>query len=132
MVSDVKLNTFNQFLSELKQRMNADVYVMDKQHRLIAHSGEGSVVSWGTPLSPKGERLFASENRNPIIRSSAEQLDLQGLNVGTFTTHVNQQRYFNQASAFTDQYGLTWYISVSIAEGDLLGSLPENQKPVGR
>lgn len=47
MVSDVKLNTFNQFLSELKQRMNADVYVMDKQHRLIAHSGEGSVVSWG-------------------------------------------------------------------------------------
>lgn len=128
MVSDVKLNTFNQFLSELKQRMNADVYVMDKQHRLIAHSGEGSVVSWGTPLSPKGERLFASENRNPIIRSSAEQLDLQGLNVGTFTTHVNQQRYFNQASAFTDQYGLTWYISVSIAEGDLLGSLPENQK----
>ncbi len=132
MVSDVKLNTFNQFLSELKQRMNADVYVMDKQHRLIAHSGEGSVVSWGTPLSPKGERLFASENRNPIIRSSAEQLDLQGLNVGTFTTYVNQQRYFNQASAFTDQYGLTWYISVSIAEGDLLGSLPENQKPVGR
>ncbi|HDZ3227336.1 TPA: EAL domain-containing protein [Vibrio cholerae] len=82
----------------------------------------------GTPLSPKGERLFASENRNPIIRSSAEQLDLQGLNVGTFTTYVNQQRYFNQASAFTDQYGLTWYISVSIAEGDLLGSLPENQK----
>ncbi|ENM3807872.1 EAL domain-containing protein [Vibrio cholerae] len=128
MVSDVKLNTFNQFLSELKQRMNADVYVMDKQHRLIAHSGEGSVVSWGTPLSPKGERLFASENRNPIIRSSAEQLDLQGLNVGTFTTYVDQQRYFNQASAFTDQYGLTWYISVSIAEGDLLGSLPENQK----
>lgn len=90
MVSDVKLNTFNQFLSELKQRMNADVYVMDKQHRLIAHSGEGSVVSWGTPLSPKGERLFASENRNPIIRSSAEQLDLQGLNVGTLLpTSIN-------------------------------------------
>lgn len=131
MVSDVKLNTFNQFLSELKQRMNADVYVMDKQHRLIAHSGEGSVVSWGTPLSPKGERLFASENRNPIIRSSAEQLDLQGLNVGTFTTYVNQQRYFNQASAFTDQYGLTWYISVSIAEGDLLGSLPEIKNQLG-
>lgn len=128
MVSDVKLNTFNLFLSELKQRMNADVYVMDKQHRLIAHSSDGSVVSMGTSLSQKGERLLASEDRNPIIRSSAEQLDLQGLNVGTFTTYVDQQRYFNQASAFTDQYGLTWYISVSIAEGDLLGSLPENQK----
>ncbi|ENM5899354.1 EAL domain-containing protein [Vibrio mimicus] len=128
MVSDVKLNTFNLFLSQLKQRINADVYVMDNQQRLIAHSSDGSVVSWGTQLSPKGERLLASENRNPIIRRSAEQLVESGLNTGIFTTYVNQQRYFNQASAFTDQYGLTWYISVSIAEGELLGTLPENQK----
>ncbi|EEZ01137.1 GGDEF family protein [Vibrio sp. RC586] len=128
MVSDVKLNTFNQFLAELKQRMNADVYVMDEQQRLIAHSSDGSVVSRGTLSSPKGERLLASENRNPIIRSSAELWAKHGLNSGIFTTYVNQQRYFNQASVYSDQYGLTWYISVSIAERDLLGSLPENQK----
>ncbi|QXC57650.1 EAL domain-containing protein [Vibrio mimicus] len=128
MVSDVKLNTFNQFLAELKQRMNADVYVMDEQQRLIAHSSDGSVVSRGTLSSPKGERLLASENRNPIIRGSAELWAKHGLNSGIFTTYVNQQRYFNQASVYSDQYGLTWYISVSIAERDLLGSLPENQK----
>ncbi|MFG0604231.1 EAL domain-containing protein [Vibrio mimicus] len=128
MVSDVKLNTFNQFLAELKQRMNADVYVMDEQQRLIAHSSDGSVVSRGTLSSPKGERLLASENRNPIIRGSAELWAKHGLNSGIFTTYVNQQRYFNQASVYSNQYGLTWYISVSIAERDLLGSLPENQK----
>lgn len=128
MVSDVKLNTFNQFLAELKQRMNADVYVMDEQQRLIAHSSDGSVVSRGTLSSPKGERLLASENRNPIIRGSAELWAKHGLNSGIFTTYVNQQRYFNQASVYSDQYGLIWYISVSIAERDLLGSLPENQK----
>ncbi|WP_195707012.1 bifunctional diguanylate cyclase/phosphodiesterase [Vibrio metoecus] len=128
MVSDVKLNTFNQFLAQLKQRINADVYVIDSQHRLIAHSNDSSVVSWGTELSPKGERLLAVENPNPIIKSSAEQLNEQNLNSDMFTTHVANQRYFNKISAFTDQYGLAWYISVSIAEADLLGSLPENQK----
>ncbi|MGL4827934.1 MAG: EAL domain-containing protein [Vibrio sp.] len=128
MVSDVKLNTFNQFLFELKQRMNADVYVMDAQQRLIAHSSDGSIVSWGTSSTPKGERLLASENRNPIIRRSAERWAEQGLDDGVFTTYINQQRYFNQASTFNEQYGLTWYISVSIAERDLLGNLPEHQK----
>lgn len=54
LVTDVRINTFNQFLQELKQETNASVYIMDQAHRLVAHSAQGSVISWGTKFQTKG------------------------------------------------------------------------------
>lgn len=131
-VSDVKINTFNTFLNSLRKQTRANVYIMDQQKRLVAHSNASAVVSWGTNLSPQGERLFAIENANPVIQASAQYVDTHNTllpsSFSKFETSVDRIRYFNLLTPFKDQYGLHWFIGVSISETDLLGKLPENQQ----
>lgn len=53
MVTDIRINTFNAFLNRLQEKTKATVYIMDNDQRLVAHSAQGSVVSWGTEWSKK-------------------------------------------------------------------------------
>ncbi|WP_132763888.1 bifunctional diguanylate cyclase/phosphodiesterase [Vibrio crassostreae] len=131
-VSDIKINTFNAFLRKLKDRTDASVYIIDKQQRLVAHSGGGSVVSWGTGKTHKGQRLLATESANPVIRESASYVDqfhlIDNLGEQRFSFRLDNERYFNQITPYEDEHGLTWFIGVSIPESNLLGELPENQR----
>lgn len=131
-VSDIKINTFNAFLRKLKDRTDASVYIIDKQQRLVAHSGGGSVVSWGTGKTDKGQRLLATESANPVIRESASYVDqfhlIDNLGEQRFNFRLDNERYFNQITPYEDEHGLTWFIGVSIPESYLLGELPENQR----
>ena len=131
-VSDIKINTFNAFLRKLKDRTDASVYIIDKQQRLVAHSGGGSVVSWGTGKTNKGQRLLATESTNPVIRESASYVDqfhlIDNLGEQRFSFSLDNERYFNQVTPYEDEHGLTWFIGVSIPESNLLGELPENQR----
>ncbi|MEZ9702578.1 EAL domain-containing protein [Vibrio sp. 10N.261.46.E12] len=131
-VSDIKINTFNAFLRKLKDRTDASVYIIDKQQRLVAHSGGGSVVSWGTGRTNKGQRLLATESANPVIRESASYVDqfhlIDNFGEERFSFLLDNERYFNQITPYEDEHGLTWFIGVSIPESNLLGELPENQR----
>ncbi|MFA0033239.1 EAL domain-containing protein [Vibrio sp. 10N.261.49.A12] len=131
-VSDIKINTFNAFLRKLKDRTDASVYIIDKQQRLVAHSGGGSVVSWGTGQTNKGQRKLATESANPVIRESASYVEqfhlIENLGEQRFSFSLDNERYFNQITPYEDEHGLTWFIGVSIPESNLLGELPENQR----
>ncbi|MBW3697665.1 EAL domain-containing protein [Vibrio sp. T187] len=131
-VADIKIDTFNAFLKSLKEKTNASVYIIDQEQRLVAHSSGGSVVSWGTNNTEKGVRLLATESTNPIIRQSADYVhDHQYTDtqyVHRFDFDLNGERYFSQITPYKDEFGLTWYIGMSISESDLLGQLPESQK----
>ncbi|MEF1304087.1 cache domain-containing protein, partial [Vibrio owensii] len=120
LVTDVRINTFNQFLQELKQETNASVYIMDQAHRLVAHSGQGSVISWGTKFSDKGQRLLAEESIDPIIQMSAARVSGQSLTYSdqpyTFEFDFNGQRTFSRITPYYDTNGLTWFIGTSISE----------------
>ncbi|MCC4820062.1 diguanylate cyclase, partial [Vibrio lentus] len=100
LASDIKINAFNAFLKELKDETDASVYIIDKQQRLVAHSGGGSVVSWGTGKTDKGQRLLATESANAVIRESARYVDkfhlIDDLNVQRFSFNLDNERYFNQ------------------------------------
>ncbi|EEZ89948.1 conserved hypothetical protein [Vibrio harveyi 1DA3] len=132
LVTDVRINTFNQFLQELKQETNASVYIMDQAHRLVAHSGQGSVISWGTKFSEKGQRLLAEESIDPIIQMSAARVSGQSLTYSdqpyTFEFDFNGQRTFSRITPYYDANGLTWFIGTSISETELLGTLPKSQQ----
>ncbi|MGD8120392.1 EAL domain-containing protein [Vibrio sp. TRT 2004] len=131
-VTDVKIDTFNTFLKEQQKHTNALIYIVDDKKRLIAHSTNGNVVSWGTSLTPKGERLFATESTNPIIKANAEYSASQGLyqlnQTQRFTIDISGDRYFNHFTPYIDEHGLKWYIGVAISESHLLGKLPESQR----
>ncbi len=132
LVTDVRINTFNQFLQELKQETNASVYIMDQAHRLVAHSGQGSVISWGTKFSDKGQRLLAEESIDPIIQMSAARVSGESLTYNdqpyTFEFGFNGQRTFSRITPYYDANGLTWFIGTSISETELLGTLPKSQQ----
>ncbi|MEZ9777992.1 EAL domain-containing protein [Vibrio sp. 10N.261.54.A5] len=131
-VSDIKINTFNAFLRKLKDRTDASVYIIDKQQRLVAHSGGDSVVSWGTGQTNKGQRKLATESANPVIRESASYVEqfhlIENLGEQRFSFRLDNERYFNQITPYEDEHGITWFIGMSIPESNLLGELPENQR----
>nr|WP_321381843.1 EAL domain-containing protein [uncultured Vibrio sp.] len=132
LVADIRLNTFNKFLREVAQKTKASIFIMDQEHRLIAHSGVGGVVSWGTRFSDKGQRLFASESTNPTIQISAENVRSFDLfhttQTFTFVFDHNGQRIFNRLTPYDDPNGIRWFIGTSISEADLLGMLPNSQE----
>ncbi|MCF8780273.1 EAL domain-containing protein [Vibrio sp. IRLE0018] len=132
MVTDIRINTFNAFLSQLREKTKAKVYIMDSEQRLVAHSGQGSVVSWGTEWSKKGERLLAVESADPIIKLHAERVKQDNLMAHPtsrpFELKTKNERYFSLLSPYTDAYGLTWFIGIAISESELLGSLPKSQQ----
>ncbi|MGR5133288.1 EAL domain-containing protein [Vibrio alfacsensis] len=132
LVADIRINTFNQLLRDLKARTKASVYIMDQERRLIAHSGQGSVISWGSKFSDKGERQLASESTDPIIKTSAARMRGVPLKHSdksyTFEFEHNGQRIFSRITPYYDSNGLTWFIGTSISETELLGPLPASHK----
>jgi diguanylate cyclase (GGDEF)-like protein len=132
LVADVRLNTFNKFLREVAQKTKASVFIMDQEHRLVAHSESGSVISWGTRFSDKGQRLLASESTNPIIQSSATRVRSFELShttqTFTFVFDHNGQRIFSRLTPYEDPNGIKWFIGTSISEAELLGVLPDSQE----
>ncbi|MGI9895940.1 EAL domain-containing protein [Vibrio natriegens] len=132
LVADVRLNTFNKFLREIAQKTKASVFIMDQEHRLVAHSESGSVISWGTRFSDKGQRLLASESTNPIIQSSATRVRSFDLfhttQTFTFVFDHNGQRIFSRLTPYEDPNGIKWFIGTSISEAELLGVLPDSQE----
>ncbi|WP_338116900.1 EAL domain-containing protein [Vibrio maerlii] len=130
--SDIKVHTFNKFLTSLKDSSLATIYVMDQSSRLVAHSSLGSVLSWGTDKSEKGLRLLAEESTDNVIQQTAQYIDAahldDGLNTNNFAIDIDGQRYFTQVAPFTDEFGIQWSIVVSISETDLLGNFPKAQQ----
>ncbi|ROV57996.1 EAL domain-containing protein [Vibrio ponticus] len=129
-VSDVKLSTFNAFLSQQQQHTGAVIYLFDAGHRLVAHSAGGSIISWGTDKSVKGQRLLSIESSSPVIQSSANYANDHELKQREllFNTYVDGERYFHLITPYQDDNGLEWYIGVSISEHELLGSMLESQR----
>lgn len=132
MGADIKIDSFNTFLKDQQQKTNAVIYIVDDQKRIVAQSTEGQIVSWGTPESKKGQRLLATENANPIIKANAQYFSAhqfhQQQQTQRYALDINDERYFNHFTPYTDQYGLKWYIGVAISEHHLLGKLPESQR----
>ncbi|MFA0725264.1 diguanylate cyclase, partial [Vibrio sp. 10N.222.49.E5] len=115
-VSDIKINTFNAFLRNLKAETDASVYIIGQQQRLVAHSGGGSVVSWGTGKTHKGQRLLATESANPIIKESASYVDqfhlIENMGVQRFKFTLDGEQYFNQITPYQDDHGINWFIGM--------------------
>lgn len=132
LVADIRINSFNVFLQQLQQSTNAEIYIFDQSKRLVAHSDHSSILSTGKVQTAIGHRILTTESSNPIIRNSADYLQEKNLNdislIDRFSFNIENSRYFSQVTPFQDEFGLTWYISVSISEADLLGDIPQTQR----
>ncbi len=132
LVADIRINSFNVFLQQLQQSTNAEIYIFDQSKRLVAHSDRSSILSAGEAKSDMGQRMLTTESSNSIIKNSADYLQEKNLNdissIDRFNFNIENSRYFSQVTPFQDEFGLTWYISISISEADLLGDVPQTQR----
>ncbi len=132
MVADIKIDTFNKFLSYQKERTAASIFIFDQDNRLVAHSNNSNVISGGTNITAKGQRLKAVESPDPIMKASAQFVSSHDLDAKSkpimFDFHSNGERYFNKLSQYVNPYGLEWNIVVTISEKDLLGDLQKKQQ----
>ncbi|MBB1313667.1 MULTISPECIES: bifunctional diguanylate cyclase/phosphodiesterase [Aliivibrio] len=130
--ADIKLDSFNRFLLKETKQTKGSIYLIDEQQQLIAHSSIGSVISLGTDKSQIGSRLYATESSDIAINQSAQYIKDHNLIHATTATPFNftnnKERYFSQITPYVDDYGLHWYIVISISESDLLGQLQQEQR----
>ncbi|WP_153447994.1 bifunctional diguanylate cyclase/phosphodiesterase [Vibrio algicola] len=139
LTADIKLTTFDRFLAEQKKQNNASVFIFDQNKRLIAHSDTNNPIlssnepktSRNNPLSITGSRISITESVDPIIRKTAQKII--GLTDAEIDNHafsfiLGSERYFSYLTPYTDEHGLTWYISVTLPESELLGELPYQQQ----
>jgi len=125
-VTDIKINSFNAFLQKQQQTSNATIYIVDEDKRIIANSaGSSPFVADG-----KAERIMAVDSSSPVIRASAGHLaSLESYTSSMqYISTVEGERYFNQVTPFSDEYGLRWYIVVMVSEHNLIGALSQSQR----
>lgn len=124
LVSDIRIDQFNQFLLQQSSLGSGAIFVVDQHNRLVAHSSTDSVLASGKTATPRGERLLASESSNPLIRTAAAQLQ-QDKN---FSFTLDQERIYARILPFTHPGGIDWRIVVLIPEKDLVGELRHEQR----
>lgn len=129
----INLDTLNDFLFKESQLTKGAIYLIDQQHRLIAHSESNSILNINTINNHTRDiRPFAFESDNTEIRQSAfyiQQHQLVNQNSNElFTFTHNNKRYFNQFTPFDSIDGINWYIVTIISEDEILGTLTKEQE----
>lgn len=124
LVSDIRIDQFNQFLLNQSSLGTGAIFVIDQQNRLVAHSSTDSVLADGKAATPRGERQLASESSNPLISTAGAQLQQND----SFNFKVAQERIYARVLPLTHPGGIHWRIVVLIPEKDLVGELRHEQQ----
>ncbi|MGR5178542.1 bifunctional diguanylate cyclase/phosphodiesterase [Vibrio parahaemolyticus] len=117
-VVDVQINTFDRFLQDIRQQHKAQVYIIDAQRKLVAHSARSSIVD------SHGQRLTMANSSHTTLtfldRVMAEQ-PMVGSRV--FSHSVQGDTEYIMISRYQTATDLDWYVVVAISAADLLGKL---------
>lgn len=135
--ADIRLSTFNKFLTEQKQQFNRSIFIFDSEEHLIAQSRSESDILKDTapktdannPLSVYGGRRSIFNSNDPYIRKAAQayfQHDKKNNEV--FEYELNNETQFAYVVSFKDDFGLDWNILISIPESEVLSQLSHQQK----
>lgn len=134
--TDIRINTFNEFLADLAKNSSSLIYIVDQDKRIVAQSTSTPMISSGIATSKKDERIFASESESLVVNQTAtlfNRQDLTEISQSTrpdskrFDIEIEGERYFTFLTPFNDRYGLDWHIVVSTAEDDLTGQFYHHQ-----
>lgn len=124
--SDISLGTLNTFLKEDKEIGNGVIYFVDKDSRLIAHSGNENYIKSQDAYNENVELPYAREVDNEMIALSMDQIQSQKAG-GLFSYKDKKQRYFGYAENIKSQSNLDLKIIIVIPEKDLLADIKNQQ-----
>ncbi|MFV0575473.1 MAG: EAL domain-containing protein [Vibrio sp.] len=134
--ADIRISTFNKFLSEQKTKHNRIVFIFDENQQLVAQSSDlnhvfsetAPVTDTNSPMSITGGRRTIFNSTDPTIQSMAKAYLKEGQAKGqVFEFSNGEEKQFGFVTAFTDDYGLNWNIAISIPEAQILTKLSHQQ-----
>ncbi len=122
--TELPLNYMSDFLRDLEVDQVGEVFIMERDGRLVASSSDRSI------LNADGERLLASEIQEPLIQATANYLnrqeveDLSAMNeTQMLSFDLNGARQLVEVIPWRDQYGLDWLIVTTIPESAFMGDI---------
>ncbi len=122
MEADVRLDSLNRFLREEPLRGQGQIFIIDVQGLVVAHSEPGAVLSGRTGATGQRERLRISESTSPQIRAAEPYLrDVPVAEGASFHFAHEDARYFGRVTPYLDPRGIDWRIVVLLPESELLG-----------
>jgi PAS domain S-box-containing protein len=130
LTADINLKKLNEFLSNLHVSESGQVFIIERSGLLVSSSTNQPLL---TTQAGKGERLKASESRNPTTRETMTQLTNYFGNLTNieatqqFTIKPSMTPKWVRVIPFKDQYGLDWLIVVVIPKSDFLGTIHANR-----
>ncbi|MCL9777322.1 bifunctional diguanylate cyclase/phosphodiesterase [Vibrio methylphosphonaticus] len=116
---DIQINTFNHFLESIKRTHKANVFVIDTNRDLIAHSQNQTI------LDNEGHRISADKSRHPALQylsNTPLKTDVDTPTLLSFE-HDNSTQ-FVMVSHYQTETNLSWYVIVTISASDLMGNIP--------
>ncbi|WP_170066866.1 bifunctional diguanylate cyclase/phosphodiesterase [Vibrio gangliei] len=134
--ADIRISTFNKFLTEQKSKHSRSIFIFDSEQRLIAQSENINNVfsdnapktEANSPLSISGGRRSIFNSKDPSIKATAQAyVNLDQVDDTVFSYVLNKKKQFAYVTSFRDDYGLDWHIAISIPESEVLSKLSNQQ-----
>lgn len=128
---DMQLVHISTFLQQLKVSPSGQVFVIERDGKLVASSGQQSILN--LEKDPV-ERFTISTIPDPLIHAASELIQQQsgGLQAirenQAFTLRFNDRRHFIEVTPWQDPYGLDWLIVVTVPESDFMAQINANTR----
>jgi HAMP domain-containing protein len=128
---DLLLTDISKFLQSLKVSPKGQVLIMERDGRLIASSGNQSILR---NVKDTTERYIAQDSPDPLIKTIAQVLQQRFKNLQTIQSTqeidftFNNQRQFVKITPWQDEYGLNWLVVVTVPESDFMGQINANTR----
>ena len=129
---ELQLNDIGRFLKSLKISPSGQVFILERNGKLVAISGKQSILN--KLKKDVVEQHTISTIPDPLIQSIASQIQQHS---GRFPSiqqnrdlrfKYNNESYFTEVTPWKDKYGLDWLIVVTVPESDFMGQINANTR----
>ncbi|GAP94430.1 ATP-binding protein [Leptolyngbya sp. NIES-2104] len=126
--ADFVLVGINDFLKQIQPNEASRVFIIERNGNLVAAS------SSQPPFDEKRQRLNAGTIADPLIRTTAQQLQQSYSNLSKirdrqqFDIDFDQQHHIAEVTPVTDAYGLDWLIVLVVPQASFMAQIEANNR----
>ncbi len=128
---DLLLADISKVLKQIDVSENGQVFIMERDGRLIAGSGRQSIIS---AQADEPDRFSISNSPDPLLRSLGQSLQQQFGSLEAIPDQQTLEMFFEgqqqlvSLQSWRDDYGLDWIIVVSVPESDFTAQIRANNR----
>jgi|GEM_PF-1599576 len=126
---DLSLEQLNTFLRRIKVSPSSQIFIVDRDGKLVASSNENAPAS-----GPEGQLPLATQSNNRVIRESSRDVLAQA---GGFEAieepqsleaMIQNQRHYLSILPYKNQDQLEWHLAIVVPEQDFTQQIAQNNR----